>query len=222
MGEIPRTVKAFVRWIVKIIVFLIARTGGPAATIGPLTLRSGAATEECHPPPVRKRFKNPPTKLSPCSSRGIPLAARLGAAQARSAEQQGNTFRSLFPSQRGNERGRAPARWNLPTWSARSLPNNPRRLSKGSTDIRRVEVRTKRDSFCCARFVKGGNGPEDRAMICAARNEAHGFRVEAWAEGRERREDGADDRCPPTNSGVCGAGAASAPTVPQSPRRKPH
>ncbi|MDQ3623277.1 MAG: hypothetical protein M3463_12425 [Verrucomicrobiota bacterium] len=33
-------------------------------------------------------------------------------------------------------------------------------------------------------------------MICAARNEAHGFRVESWAEGRKRREDGADDRCP--------------------------
>ena len=59
------------------------------------------------------------------------------------------------------------------------------------------------------------------AMICAARNEARGFHVESWAEGRKRREDGADDRSLPTNSGVCGAGVASAPTVPQSPRRKP-
>ena len=33
-------------------------------------------------------------------------------------------------------------------------------------------------------------------MICAARNEASGFRAESGAEGRERREDGADDRCP--------------------------
>ena len=31
-------------------------------------------------------------------------------------------------------------------------------------------------------------------MICAARNGAHGFRVESWAEGRKRREDGADAR----------------------------
>jgi len=46
-------------------------------------------------------------------------------------------------------------------------------------------------------------------MICAARNKAHGFRVESWAEGRERREDGADDRDLLTNSGVCG-GRASA------------
>jgi hypothetical protein len=46
-------------------------------------------------------------------------------------------------------------------------------------------------------------------MICAARNEAHGFRVEAWAEGRETSEDGADDRPRPTNSGVC-AGRALA------------
>jgi hypothetical protein len=38
-------------------------------------------------------------------------------------------------------------------------------------------------------------------MICAARNEAHGFRVESWAEGRERSEDGADDRCRPTQLG---------------------
>jgi len=35
------------------------------------------------------------------------------------------------------------------------------------------------------RFVNGGNGPEDRAMVCVARNGAHGFRVESWAEGRE-------------------------------------
>ena len=46
-----------------------------------------------------------------------------------------------------------------------------------------------------ARFVKCGIGPEDRAMVCAARNGAHGFRVESWVEGRKRREDGADDRC---------------------------
>ncbi len=32
-------------------------------------------------------------------------------------------------------------------------------------------------------------------MICAARNEADGFRGDSWAEGREQREDGADDRC---------------------------
>ncbi len=32
-------------------------------------------------------------------------------------------------------------------------------------------------------------------MICAARNEAPGFRAESWAESRKRREDGADDRC---------------------------
>ena len=31
-------------------------------------------------------------------------------------------------------------------------------------------------------------------MICAARNVAHGFREESWAEDREHREDGADDR----------------------------
>lgn len=35
-------------------------------------------------------------------------------------------------------------------------------------------------------------------MVCAARGAArgaaHGSRVESWAEGRERREDGADDR----------------------------
>jgi len=39
-------------------------------------------------------------------------------------------------------------------------------------------------------------------MICAARNDAPGFRAESWAEGRERREDGADDRYRPTNLGV--------------------
>ena len=45
-------------------------------------------------------------------------------------------------------------------------------------------------------------------MICAARNEAHGFRVESWAEGRKRREDGADDRCLPHKLGslCCGRG----------------
>ena len=32
------------------------------------------------------------------------------------------------------------------------------------------------------------------AMICDARMAAPGFRVESWAEGRERREVGADDR----------------------------
>ena len=32
-------------------------------------------------------------------------------------------------------------------------------------------------------------------MICAARNEAAGFRAESWAESRQRREDGTDDRC---------------------------
>ncbi len=58
-------------------------------------------------------------------------------------------------------------------------------------------------------------------MIYAARNGAHGFRVESWAEGRERREDGTDDRRLPTNPGVCSAGVVSAPTVPQSPRRQP-
>ncbi len=40
------------------------------------------------------------------------------------------------------------------------------------------------------------------AMICAAHNGAHGFRGESRAEGRKRREDGANDR-QPTNSGVC-------------------
>ena len=54
-------------------------------------------------------------------------------------------------------------------------------------------------------------------MICAARSGAHGSRVESWAEGRERREDGADDRCLPTNSGVCAAVVASADRCTVSP-----
>ena len=45
-------------------------------------------------------------------------------------------------------------------------------------------------------------------MICAARNEAPGFRVESWAEGREQSEDGADDRSRPHKLGslCCGRG----------------
>ncbi len=39
------------------------------------------------------------------------------------------------------------------------------------------------------------------AMICAARNEAHGFRVESGAEGRQRSEDCADDRFLPLKLG---------------------
>ena len=62
--------------------------------------------------------------------------------------------------------------------------------------------------FACV--FDGSSGPEDRAMICAGRN---------GATGRERSEDGADDRCLPTNSGVCAAGVASSPTAAQSPRR---
>ncbi len=58
-------------------------------------------------------------------------------------------------------------------------------------------------------------------MICATRNEAHGFRVESWAEGRKRREDGADDRCLPTNLEVCAAGVASADRCTVSPAQ-PH
>ena len=58
-------------------------------------------------------------------------------------------------------------------------------------------------------------------MICAARSGAHGFRVESWAEGRERREDGADDRGLPTNSGVCAAVVASADCCTVSPAQ-PH
>ncbi len=54
-------------------------------------------------------------------------------------------------------------------------------------------------------------------MICAARNGAHGFRAESWVEGRERREDGADERCPPTNLGVCAAVVASADRCTVSP-----
>ena len=54
-------------------------------------------------------------------------------------------------------------------------------------------------------------------MICAARNEAHGFRVESWAEGRQRREDGADARGQPTNWGVW-AGECL-PGRPSLPRR---
>ena len=43
-----------------------------------------------------------------------------------------------------------------------------------------------------ARFVKRGNGPEDRRMICTARNEAEGrSRSAAERGGRERSEDGA-------------------------------
>jgi hypothetical protein len=57
-------------------------------------------------------------------------------------------------------------------------------------------------------------------MICAARNGAQGFRVESWAEGRGRREVGADDRCLPTNSKVCDSDARQ-PDEPQSPTAKP-
>ena len=46
-------------------------------------------------------------------------------------------------------------------------------------------------------------------MICAARNEAHGFRAESWAEGRKRREDGADDHCLPHQLGSLCRKAAS-------------
>ena len=56
-------------------------------------------------------------------------------------------------------------------------------------------------------------------MICAARNEAHGFRVESWAEGWKRRTDGADDRSLSTNSGVCAASVASADRGTVSPAR---
>lgn len=51
-------------------------------------------------------------------------------------------------------------------------------------------------------------------MVCAARNGAHGFRVESWAEGRERREDGADDRLPHKLGSLClGRAAADRGTV---------
>ena len=56
------------------------------------------------------------------------------------------------------------------------------------------------------------------AMIYAARNEAHGFRGESWAEGRKRREDDADDRCLAHELGsLCRKGGGA-----QSPRRRPH
>ena len=52
-------------------------------------------------------------------------------------------------------------------------------------------------------------------MICATRNEAHGFRGESWAEGRKRREDGADDRVPTQLLGSLRGPSGRA----QSPRR---
>ena len=58
-----------------------------------------------------------------------------------------------------------------------------------------------------ARFVKRGHGPEDRAMICAARNEAHGFRGESWAEGPEAKGRTAQmiAACPQTRESASGA-----------------
>ena len=70
-------------------------------------------------------------------------------------------------------------------------PEFPRRLSKGQhTSAGRRSARSV--TVPLARFVKGGNGPEDRRMICAARNAAEG-RSHSAAErgGRERSEDGA-------------------------------
>ena len=61
-----------------------------------------------------------------------------------------------------------------------------------------------------ARFVKRGNGPEDRAMICADRNAALGrSRSAAERIGRQRSEDGAVHPLP-TNSGSLCLGRASA------------
>ena len=73
-----------------------------------------------------------------------------------------------------------------------------------------------------ARFVKRGHGPEDRRMICAARNAAGGrSRSAAERVGRERSEGGADGRCLPTQRGVCAAGARSRWEA-QSPAAEPH
>ena len=58
------------------------------------------------------------------------------------------------------------------------------------------------------------------AMICAGRNEAHGFRGESWAEGRERSEGSADGRRRPTRRGVCAVGAQRWEA--QSPAAQPH
>jgi hypothetical protein len=60
-------------------------------------------------------------------------------------------------------------------------------------------------------------------MICAARNEAHGSDAESWAEGRERREYGADDRCPCHKLGslrASGASAARSAVSPAQPRQR--
>ena len=80
----------------------------------------------------------------------------------------------------------------LPPTSAAPAPARAQReiaSSRGGADVFATDV------------APDFSGPEENvAMICAARNGADGFRVEAWAEGRERREDGADDRQRPTNS----------------------
>ena len=58
-------------------------------------------------------------------------------------------------------------------------------------------------------------------MICDDRKAAPGFRAEAWAEGRKRREDGADARPQPTQQGVCALGERPPPLA-QSPTAQPH
>ncbi len=98
-----------------------------------------------------RRWRTPallslPAGLRPVHVRFTLLATRLSAAQARSAEQKGNTF--LSPSQAprrlsGGERQRGGT--NL-LGRHEASPEFPRRLSRGPTNIRRAGVRTKRDS----------------------------------------------------------------------------
>ena len=133
--------------------------------------------------------------------------------------QKGNTFLS-FPGTAPTELG-ASASEGASSKLAGVEP--PRSSHGGGAKVQLTSAGrrlARRVTASLARFVTGGNGPEDRAMVCAARNGAHGFRVESWAEGRERREDGADDRCLPTNLGVC-ASDARQPDEAQSPTAQP-
>ena len=98
-----------------------------------------------------------------------------GAAQARSAEQQGNTFPSSFPGPAPTELGASDSEEVSSNLADASLPGVPTEAEQRSNSLSRGGTAARSVTAPLARFVNGGNGPEDRAMVCVARNGVHGI-----------------------------------------------